>query len=211
MLWVTCVSRLDLKLRIEHFDVIPSLSTSATVWKNTQHFLFDMRHILECLDTKGHKQMVNNFLSNLFWHIFYKLPDDSLDLILDLHLLELVTARFQVLVNLIIFVICIMLLFFTLNKIVLIIKYRPIMTYLDLLFLKLDLNVLVVDLAILTDVLLQFLEHALHILRWVESENSRFQLIKSNQDRNSFLLSLILIRATNLGFLIMLFKFFLNQ
>lgn len=37
-------------------------------------------------------------------------------------------------------------------------------TYLDLLFLKLYLDVFIVNFAVLADVLLQFLEHALHIL-----------------------------------------------
>ena len=37
------------------------------------------------------------------------------------------------------------------------------LTYLYLFLLELDLDVLVVDLAVLVDVLLQFLKHALHV------------------------------------------------
>lgn len=84
-------------------------------------------------------------------------------------------------------------------------------TYLDLLFLKLDLDVFIVDFAVLADVLLQLLEHALHILRWTEAKNTGLELIEGNQNGNSFLLSLILVHCGARTFLIMFFQLFLNQ
>jgi hypothetical protein len=51
------------------------------------------------------------------------------------------------------------------------------LTYLDLLFLKLDLDILIVNFTVLANVLLQFQEHTLHVFRWVEPKNSRLELI----------------------------------
>lgn len=75
--------------------------------------------------------------------------------------------------------------------------------------MKLDLDVLVVDLAVFLDVAAQLLEHALHVLRWVETEDTWFKLIKS--DQYWYVIILIGIDQFGNSFLIVLFELLLDQ
>ena len=84
-------------------------------------------------------------------------------------------------------------------------------TYLDLFFLELDLDILVVYFTMFFDILAQFLEHALHILRWIETENPWLKLVQSNQNWDIQSLILGLKNCFGDSFLIMLFQFFFDE
>ena len=97
MLLMTIASMLrrHLKLRIEHLDIVPSLATTTAVWEDTQHLLFDVWHFFEGLDTESDNKMVHYFLPDLLRHVFNKLLDCALDLLVYLHLLEFVAASLE--------------------------------------------------------------------------------------------------------------------
>ena len=109
---------LNWELRIEKFDVIPSLTTSSSVWKNLQHLVFNIWHFFESLYAKCYKKMINNFLFDSFWHVVDQLSNASLNFIFDRHLFKFVASRLQSFIHCFIFIllICIVFLFFALNN-----------------------------------------------------------------------------------------------
>lgn len=86
MLLVTCAfTRLHLELRIENFDVIPSLTATTTVSQNANHFVLNMRHFVKISDPEGDEEMIDDLSLDLLGHVVAELSDRSLDLVIERH------------------------------------------------------------------------------------------------------------------------------
>lgn len=86
------VSRLHLELWIEHLDIVPSLTTTAAIWKDANHFVLNMRHILKVSDTKGDLEVIDDLLLDLLWHVVAELLNGTLDFLFYRHFFQFVPA-----------------------------------------------------------------------------------------------------------------------
>ena len=86
------VSRLHLELWIEHLNIVPSLTTTTAIWKNANHFILNMRHILKVSDTKSDLKVIDYLLLDLVWHVVTELFNGTLDFFFYRHLFQFVTT-----------------------------------------------------------------------------------------------------------------------